>query len=297
MNRIYSYIVNLMEELNDFEAAAHPNTDPAKLQQLALHDDEGIKQRVAQNPNTPPHVLSSLFKNGFHNEVQENPALPLIHLEDPNFMNQLIGDEPAITDVHYNYKHPQLLAHAANHPEDYVRSFAAKNVNTPENVLSKLIFDPEEYPEVQANAVSNKNMPIEKLASLISHPSTKVRTSLAKRDDLPEEFIKKLVKDPQEDVRKALFHDKDVDVRTLHSFKNDSSPKVREMVAWHKNADKDLLHHLAQDDNKEVRARVATRKDLHPETVKLLKNDPDVYVRDWVKTSQINKKFNRKLGK
>jgi hypothetical protein len=56
-----------------------PKTPPELLGFLVSH----FQGHVARHPNTPPTVLRYLAQMGYLREVQENPALPLLLLENP----------------------------------------------------------------------------------------------------------------------------------------------------------------------------------------------------------------------
>lgn len=67
------------------QEAATAETSPARLRELARR---GLGRVVAQNPNTPPDLLLKLAAHYFESFAQ-NPALPLLLLEDPGFCMQM----------------------------------------------------------------------------------------------------------------------------------------------------------------------------------------------------------------
>lgn len=68
--------------------ALNENTAPERLGELVEKDaSRAIHEAIAQNPNTPTYLLLKLFKN-FPLEVINNPVIPLLLLENPNFYEE-----------------------------------------------------------------------------------------------------------------------------------------------------------------------------------------------------------------
>jgi PPM family protein phosphatase len=68
--------------------ARDPNTTAPRLSELASSKNTKIGELVAQNPNTPEHILLSLAED-FPAEVASNPAFALCLLERPDFIQRL----------------------------------------------------------------------------------------------------------------------------------------------------------------------------------------------------------------
>jgi hypothetical protein len=75
-------VENMLE--TSLELALNPSTAPELLEQLALHQDAEVRQKVAGNPNTPSSVLFKLAEE-FPGEFFNNPVFPLLSLENPHF--------------------------------------------------------------------------------------------------------------------------------------------------------------------------------------------------------------------
>lgn len=67
--------------------AANPETPPDLLGDLARIGPRAICQAIAANPNTPPGTLADLCVY-CGREVAENPALPLLLLENPAWLKE-----------------------------------------------------------------------------------------------------------------------------------------------------------------------------------------------------------------
>ena len=70
------------------QQAEDPTTSPERLQELATSPDPAIRQAVAANPNTPLETLWQLARE-FPHQFWENPILPLLVLEQPDFIDEI----------------------------------------------------------------------------------------------------------------------------------------------------------------------------------------------------------------
>lgn len=70
--------------------AANASAEPELLKQLATTKDSLIRQRVAENPNTPKEILFELAEK-FPDEFFSNPVFSLLWLENPDFYEDLPG--------------------------------------------------------------------------------------------------------------------------------------------------------------------------------------------------------------
>ena len=69
--------------------ASDPTTSPERLRSFYLPDRfEAVLQALAGNPNTPSEVLLRLIET-HPNEFLQNPVLPLLSLEDPDFAKKI----------------------------------------------------------------------------------------------------------------------------------------------------------------------------------------------------------------
>jgi hypothetical protein len=78
-----------MSKLSQYkQLAASPDTLPELLRELAAKSSKAVCERITANPNTPTDIL---FKLGakFPKQLLENPILPLLLLENPNFIEEI----------------------------------------------------------------------------------------------------------------------------------------------------------------------------------------------------------------
>jgi hypothetical protein len=150
------------------EEASNPKTKPARLVELSQSTEASLLEAVTQNPSTPLGTLLLLAET-YPKEFLENSLLPLLLLEDPNFLhaatlkatNALLGvhsvpawvvdsfatspDEKARSYV-AGYPHAPVptLELLAQDQDQSVRRFVAGNPNTPTPLLELLAKDKHE---------------------------------------------------------------------------------------------------------------------------------------------------------
>ena len=82
----FERLETLVESATLYAAAKDPTTPPEELRRIALAPSTPkVLGQVARNPNSPPDVLHRLAAD-FPRQVSKNPALPLIVLQNPNFI-------------------------------------------------------------------------------------------------------------------------------------------------------------------------------------------------------------------
>jgi hypothetical protein len=107
----------------DKAALESPHTTAAQLRTLAEKYRQQGKHYIARHPNTPVDILQGLFYS-YPNAVFENPALPLILIEDTNFWRNIAPEK--LIQVLREPKCPSyLIAFWANHPDLEVKTTAS----------------------------------------------------------------------------------------------------------------------------------------------------------------------------
>ena len=165
--------------------AKNPNTPADLLRELAaLTSDEVVKARISSNPNTPPDLLVELAGECLE-EIGENPALELILMENPNFIENIFD---RLEDWIYCYPEPYLplwyLEKARKHSNCSLRCLVASSKHTPISFLKELIKDPN--PFVRSNVIKHKKFSIFRVIRYILDREEMVRESALERLDLNE---------------------------------------------------------------------------------------------------------------
>ncbi|NJL64818.1 MAG: hypothetical protein HC903_27150 [Methylacidiphilales bacterium] len=80
---------------NFLEEALDENTPTERLREISRKGNKAIRNAIARNPNTPPDILVEYFYE-FPAHVLHNPALELILLENPDFFNELVSNNPFV---------------------------------------------------------------------------------------------------------------------------------------------------------------------------------------------------------
>lgn len=151
-----------------------------KIRYLAENTgDPIIKAAIAQNPNTPPEILLELAGD-YLAEIGENPAIDLILLENPDFIEKIydkhfvmifkngkkfkiIGYERLLLPAWF----VKLCLDSAN---SSLRELIASNRNSKRCDLEKLAKDPDL--KVKIAVAANINTPLEILISWINDPQS-----------------------------------------------------------------------------------------------------------------------------
>ncbi len=179
-------------------ALENPNCPPEiknNWEMLSNHKNPWIKDLVAENPNCPPHILEKLFNgddqaaySALHNPnfppeikndlellsnhknsnvlgwVARNPNCPLYILEKLfNYNNDYVSYY-ALTNPNFPPKIKNDLELLSNHKNNMIRTWVAKNLKCPPEILKKLSRDPEpEVSRAALKAIKNRGIQLESL--------------------------------------------------------------------------------------------------------------------------------------
>lgn len=172
----------------------------AELANLSISPHAVVRAAVAVHPNTSPAILGALAAE-FPEGILRNPALPLLRLADPLFMQRW--------------------------PED-----ALLALTTCENVPGWLRKQRIGHPrtELQVALASHPAITPEEMGLLAQHPAWLVRARVAARSDLPPELRHKLMQDSDYGVRLALASRSDLPAQEVALLQQDVSRFVRQEV-------------------------------------------------------------------
>jgi hypothetical protein len=138
------------------QEASSERSLPARLEALANHIDAEVRLLVASNPNTPVSVLLDLGQE-FPSQLLKNPILPILFLEDPNFLLSI--PDKTLLALLCAYEAPlMLIEYAINHPREATKCFLAANEKTPDHILEALCQGSSE--EVRAHIAKNARAPL-----------------------------------------------------------------------------------------------------------------------------------------
>ncbi|WP_165863887.1 hypothetical protein [Capsulimonas corticalis] len=112
----------MMSERSELQEAQDPQTPAHRLRELAAKQrSSAVARAVAENPNSPPDLLAALCHR-IPEAVLNNPALPLVLLENPAWTKRLAPEaalqmlkfETAPADLlHMLARQPGLVGHTA----------------------------------------------------------------------------------------------------------------------------------------------------------------------------------------
>ncbi|MUG98516.1 hypothetical protein F7734_41975 [Scytonema sp. UIC 10036] len=260
---------------------------------LPIFDDRNLT--IAQNPDTPPHILQSLVENTESRDyvaayIVENPNAPAAALKI------LLGDE--------NHRIRDSVACHPNTPLSILQAYqqqlmTLKNPVTSAETLSELATSP--WVEIRKGVAFHPNTPQAFLALLAQDENWQVKTAVALNMNTPCRVLEQLAHDESESVRAAVSynpHTPEIALEKLYEpydsvfaeHPNISTnfleklaihPQwgIREGVAKNHNTPVSVLEKLAKDPHEGVRVAVVGNPNTPQDAIATLKTDPDNGVR------------------
>ena len=256
------FLASTNEELARL-VARNPNANSELLTALASSKDFTTRAGVAGNPNTPPEVLWKLAEV-FPQEFLNNPVLPFLSLENPNYVLEQFLSLLALLKQHTVPK--WILLEATKHKDDRVLMAVAKNSQIDDEVIEKLIAT-QSY-KVQLHLIQHCNI-LGKLLKELSENKisnyryrTTIRQAVAKHSDTPSEVLGKLAFDSESKVKKAVASRCDLSVDLIAKIAADRQIIAKKFLLRNKSFSAEMLSTLARYKEPKVLQMVA----LHPQT-------------------------------
>lgn len=109
--------------------------------------DDEVRRNVVANPNTPTNVLID-FAGAYPNEFLQNPILPLLALENPQFLNS--ANRQTIIKILENHQIPEcvFISLQSYKDADVIRALV-NHPQVPKSVLEKVIKNPPQVDNLQ----------------------------------------------------------------------------------------------------------------------------------------------------
>jgi hypothetical protein len=206
---------------NFLEEALDENTPTERLREISRKGNKGIRNAIARNPNTPPDILVEYFYE-FPNHVLHNPALELILLENPDFFNELVSNNPFV----FNDELPLFFVEwASRHPKESIRESVASSNQTPRHLLADLAADKND--DVRQKVAENHKTPSHSLAQLATDKNNNIRIAVAENPYTSSESLEKLAEDENSDIRRKVAANENTPINTLEILARDKSGMVR----------------------------------------------------------------------
>ncbi|MBV6628285.1 MAG: hypothetical protein KI793_36090 [Rivularia sp. (in: Bacteria)] len=213
--------------------------DPNLLTAMAESSNYDTRQRVAQHPNTPIHVLEQLIS-------EEN--------------NSIL--ETALSNLSRNSKTPDsTLGCLAQTSDLKVCTAVARHRNTSSQTLVQLAK--HHRWEVRTIVAKNLKTPLETLIQLIQDKHATVRIAAINNPYAPSSVLEEL----------SILKNPYTSQQTLNQLASSKWLITRQGVARHPNTDKNLLKHLAEDKISMVRLGVAENPHTPSSLLELLAID------------------------
>ncbi|NJO62038.1 MAG: hypothetical protein HC836_28525 [Richelia sp. RM2_1_2] len=228
--------------------------DPNLLTAMADSTNYDTRQRVAQHPNTPIHVLEKLVEKE-NNLILETALTNLSgNSKTPDSTLQCLAQTSdlkicAAVARHCNAS-STTLAELAKHHRWEVRTIVAKNLKTPLTTLVQLIQD--KHRTVREAAINNPYAP----ASVLEQLET------LKNQNLSPDILNTLSHSQWVVIRQGVARHPNTDKHLLKQLAEDKISMVRLGVAENPNTPSSLLELLALDNCDTIAIAVAS----HPKT-------------------------------
>jgi HAD superfamily hydrolase (TIGR01549 family) len=256
--------------------AKSPKTSAESLSLLA--QDVSTQKMVASNPNTPKEILLSLLPL-YPDEVLQNPALTLFHLEDPDFLCGAQSDSlrtlaarEELPDWLLNSLFSALLK---NHWQERVK--IAAHERTSQKILWLLASDQDE--KVRWFVAQNKSAPAALLRHLANDPQVTTREYVAKHTSAPVDVLALLSNDSNSSVLSAVASNPNSTKEILQTVSFSETPTILSDVARSARATEEILSRLSRHPDVRVRESVALNPNTSPVTIETLSWDVEPRVR------------------
>lgn len=259
-----------------FALANNPATPPHILSKMSDSYDPNLTKAVAGNPNTPGHVLANLFfKRGHTAEILNNPALALHVLETPPEASHEKPADAFLNQMLHMAKSPDNPYAAYNSDESLI--LGSTNTSVVDN------FAAHSDPKLRASAAHNPSISKSSAQELVTDPSPLVRNRIASQETkLNPEHIELLSRDPIAAVRERIAGNRYTKPEIIHRLADDPDSDVVERVARRSTIHPDTEAKLAKNPDPHIRGLIAQNDFASPHTLTNLANDPDLEVKKHV---------------
>lgn len=165
----------------------HPKVPVWVLERLSQETDTSLRLSLCKNPQTPSHILSSIYEASLQMRMYGIERAFLGNTHTPRDIVVKIAQtfQKPNKDDDLSLIH-LLLSHTA----------------CPSSVLVAWAFDAAIPSPVRARAVANPSFPTEHLLVMVHHRESTLRAAAAQNPQLPSELLATLVQDHHEFVRK-----------------------------------------------------------------------------------------------
>ena len=170
------------------------------------------------------------------------------------------------------------LATLARDSNPKIREKVAGNINTPEDVLEKLAFDP--YVSVRKEVAKNRNTTPLVLDKLASDSYVEIRETVAANSHTRPSTLEKLMHDPHVDVQTQDALNKNSTPQILDQLVEESDLEVWRAVARNRRTSRQTLKRLSQESNYiGLLAEVARNNQTSPDVLDNLSSNASSRVR------------------
>ena len=258
---------------------ARASTTPEeKLNELAYHQDNNIREAIVKNSKTPANILDNIFENNRYRLPSK------IFLENKNTKNVIL-EEIVINTYSYNQDIHNLILDHPNASQTTIEISKLYNgdLNIPNRILEKLAN--HKNFRVRHRVARYPHTPAEILSKLSLDNDRNIRASVAAHHKVLQATLNELVKDVCHHVRAAIAIREDISEQIAMILAHDTFDYVREQLAKNPKTSKNIINILVEDVHHRVRAAIAVREDISEEITMILAHDISDYVREQLVTN------------
>ncbi|WP_407886243.1 hypothetical protein [Scytonema sp. NUACC26] len=242
--------------------ADNPNTPPHILEQLALNPDLTIQLSVVRHSNTPASVLAQIVQSSQTTRNAPHRTVDMLKTAFP-------GDK---------YDLLQAIASKPQTPVEALEILARREfVSPPPNPNS--ILPPRTSDDVLQALACNPSLTPRLLNILTQDPCVNVRLALIRHPNLTPELWQRLVEDRDISVRSAIAASHNTPNPILEFLASDEELEVRQKVAANPNTPIEVLNRLAKDTEMVVRCAIAVNSSTTDVILESLALDEKIEVR------------------
>lgn len=216
-----------------------------ELGRIAKVGSNEEKQAVALHPNTSLKTLLFLSRQGFAEDVEQNPMF-LFHLE----AHRKDAIEVLVA-VAGQTKNPNRMLEFTHSPHEEIRAGLSRNESITPDILDIMAEDSSD--DVRFYVCRAPGMKPSTFYKLYQDSSVSVRVGIASNPETPEELIDVLAKDDNSNVRWSVVDRENVSLGILELLSRDADYGVRSGVANRRDISLELLEMLAEDEHVMVR--------------------------------------------
>ena len=215
------------------------NTSPEILEKLYNSDKEEMMPIIAENPNTPPELLASMF-TGQDPMLPFEPSWNVKMVRNPNMPTRIL-DEVALYPAHRN-EYDKDGKYSKNY-KDFMRAQVAGNPNASPKALAELAKDRD----LRIKVAANPSAPKELIEAFSKENDYDVRRAVAQNPSASTEALERVAASPSRAIALSILDNPSASPEALRRVIPEMNATNFDLLATHPNATPAMLNDLIQN--------------------------------------------------